>query len=535
MAEAEAINVATARNWLADGEEVAFIDLREEGQHCDGHPLLAVSAPYSRLELDILKLVPRKSTRIILVDGNDGVAGRAGRRLDHLGYTNVHALTGGVAAWSMAGFPLFPSSNVPSKGFAEVVEIDSHTPHVTAAELDRMRADGTKHVVLDSRTVEEFNRFHVPGAQTCPGAELVYRFADMVPDDDTLVVVSCAGRTRSIIGAQSLINAGVPNKVVSLQGGTQGWRLAGLDLERNTHASVVPVSPAAIAAAEARAASVGERFGVKHIDRAALGAWQREAATRTTYVLDVRTPEEFAVGHLPGSVSAPGGQLVQAIDRWVGTRGARLVLVDDHGPRAVMTAHWLKQMGWDVSVLDHPFEGLSLEHGPGETPMPQLPAAAVVKATEAAALLTDGATAIALGSSAAYRAGHARGAVWTIRPRLPKLGMRLLGTRRIVIFAEDVQVARLAVADLAELSDAQVAIVDGGVAAWQEAGYTVVATPDTPPDAERIDFVFWNHNRHATDEGAAQAMRNYLQWELDLPAEIEKDGLSGFRVGAAAE
>jgi rhodanese-related sulfurtransferase len=236
---------------------------------------------------------------------------------------------------------------------------------------------------------------------------------------------------------------------------------------------------------------------------------------------------------VPGSVSAPGGQLVQAIDRWVGTRGARLVLIDDHGTRAVMSAHWLKQMGWDVSVLDHAFDGVTAEQGPGEAVLPTLPAVAIVTPAEAAALLTDGAAAIALGSSAAYRAGHAAGAVWTIRPRLDRLPHRVRGALRIVVFTEDVNVAKLAIADLAELTAAQVVIVDGGIASWRAAGYPVAETPDNPPDSERIDFVFWNHNRHATDEGAAQAMRNYLQWELDLPGEIEKDGLSGFRLGAA--
>src|ERR1700722_16014205 len=481
-AEAQSINVATARDWLGDGAEIAFLDLREEGQHCDGHPLLAVSLPYSRLELDILRLVPRQSTRIVLVDGNDGVAAKAARRLAHLGYGDVSILTGGVAAWSMAGFPLFPSSNVPSKGFAEIVEIESDTPHVTAAELAELQRSGAKLKVLDSRTVEEFNRFHVPGAVTCPGAELVYRFADLVPDPDTLVVVSCAGRTRSIIGAQSLINARVPNKVVSLQGGTQGWRLAGLDLERNTHAAVAPVSPAAVAAAEPRAAAVAARFGVKSIDRITLSGWQREAARRTTYLLDVRTPEEFASGHLAGSVSAPGGQLVQAIDRWVGTRGSRLVLIDDHGARAVMSAHWLEQLGWDVAVLEHAFDGSPLERGPDETPAPTLPAVAIVAPADAAALLADGAAAIALGSSAGFRNGHPPGAVWTIRPRLGRLPARVRGARRIVIFAEDVAVAKLAAGDLGEANDAQIAIVDGGVAAWQAAGYSVVATPDDPPD-----------------------------------------------------
>lgn len=531
MAEAQTINVATARKWLADGGEVAFLDLREEGPHADGHPLLAVNAPYSRLELDVLRLVPRKATRIILVDGNDGVAQRGAQRLSHLGYNDVNCLTGGVAAWSMAGYPLFPSNNVPSKAFAEIVEIDSHTPHITAAELDGLRRAGTKHVVLDSRTIEEFNRFHVPGAQTCPGAELVYRFRDFVPDDDTLVVVSCAGRTRSIIGAQSLINAGVANKVVSLQGGTQGWRLAGLELERNTRQSLAPASEAAAAAAAPRAAAVAERFGVGRIDRQMLAGWLRDAR-RTTYLLDVRTPEEFAAGHLPGSVSAQGGQLVQAIDRWVGTRGARVVLIDDHGVRAVMTAHWLKQMGWEVVVLDRALDGGGWEQGPGEVPTPTLPAAAIVTPAEAAALLADGAAAIVLGSSTAFRAGHPPGAVWTIRPRLPRLPARIFDKRRIVIFADDVAVAKLAVSDIAELSNAQVAIVDGGVAAWRNAGLPMAETPDDPPDNDRIDFIFWNHDRHDNSESSRRAMQNYLQWELDLPAEIEKDGLSGFRLGA---
>jgi len=534
MAEAQTINVATLRDALADGGEIAFIDVREEGQHCDGHPLLAVNLPYSRLELDILRLVPRKSTRVVLVDDDDGVAARAAQRLVHLGYGDASVLAGGVASWSVSGYPLFPSSNVPSKGFAEIVEIDSHTPHVTAAELHEMQRAGTNLKILDSRTVEEFNRFHVPGAQTCPGAELVYRFADLVPDPETLVVVSCAGRTRSIIGAQSLINAGVPNKVVSLQGGTQGWRLAGLELERNTRQSVAPVSAAGVAASAPLAATVAERFGVRRIEPATLAAWRREAETRTTYLLDVRTPEEFAAGHLPGSLSAPGGQLVQAIDRWVATRGARLVLVDDHGTRAVMSAHWLLQMGWDVAVLDHAFAGADLESGPGEPALPLLPAAAVVPIEAAAALMSAGAMAIVLGSSAAVRAAHPPGAVWTIRPRLAGLPAKIRDAARIVMFADDVAAAKLILPDLAQLSSAEIAIAQGGVAAWQAAGSSVVATPDYPPDSERIDFIFWNHNRHDTDEGAQQAMRNYLQWELDLPDEIAKDGLSGFRVGAAS-
>src|SRR5579864_2710008 len=153
MKDSGRVDVATVRGWLADGGEVGFLDVREDGQHGAGHPLLAVSLPYSRLELGIARLVPRRDCRVVLVDDDDGVAARAGRRLTALGYTAVQVLAGGTKSWSAAGYPLFPSTNVPSKAFAEIVEIERHTPHLTPAELGRLRRDGTKHVVLDSRTV----------------------------------------------------------------------------------------------------------------------------------------------------------------------------------------------------------------------------------------------------------------------------------------------------------------------------------------------------------------------------------------------
>ncbi len=164
---AAAIDVATVRRWLGDGGETAFIDVREEGQHGAGHPLLAVNLPYSRLEIAIGHLVPRHSCRIVLVDDGDGIADKAARRLAVLGYDRVHVITGGIDAWS-AEYPLFPSTNVPSKAFAEIVEHEYGTPAISAAELDRRRRAGDKVIVLDSRPLDEYARFHVPGAVACP-------------------------------------------------------------------------------------------------------------------------------------------------------------------------------------------------------------------------------------------------------------------------------------------------------------------------------------------------------------------------------
>ncbi len=520
--------VATVRGWLADGAEIAFVDVREEGQHGEGHPLLAVNIAYSRLEIDIGRLVPRLSCRIVLVDDGDGIGDRAARRLADLGYSDTHVLAGGAPAWAATGYRLFPSSNVPSKAFAEIIEHHCATPAISAEELDQLRRAGRSVTIFDSRPLDEYARFHVPGAVPCPGAELVHRFADAVPTPDTLVVVSCAGRTRGIIGAQSLINAGVPNRAMSLTGGTQGWRLAGFDLASGLGDGLRPVSTDAAEAARRRAAAVEARFGIRRVDRATFSQWKAAADRRTTHVLDVRTPEEFAFGHLPGSVSAPGGQLVQAIDRWVGTRGARLVLADDDGTRAIMTAHWLKQMGWDVQVLDRALSGVALEAGPAASPLPSnLPELPEIAPAEAAEWLAASAGALSLDSSAVYRAGHPAGAVWVTRARPRSLPLCLLALLRIVLFAEDPVTARLAAIDLRETTGSKLAVVRGGAQAWQKGGLPWEATPDVPPDSKRIDYLFWNHDRHA---GNRDAMQAYLRWETELPEQIAADGLAGFNL-----
>ena len=116
---------------------------------------------------------------------------------------------------------------MPSKAFGEFVEHESATPNISADELDALIHDRRDLVVLDSRPFDEYHRVSIPTAVNVPGAELVLRIRDLAPSLATMVVVNCAGRTRSIIGAQSLINAGVPNNVVALRNGTMGWSLAG--------------------------------------------------------------------------------------------------------------------------------------------------------------------------------------------------------------------------------------------------------------------------------------------------------------------
>ena len=122
-----------------------------------------------------------------------------------------------------------------------------------------------------------------------PGAELVLRVHDIAPSPDTLIVVNCAGRTRSIIGAQSLINAGVPNKVVALRNGTMGWHLAGLACDHGKTKRAPVASNSGLTWAKSKANEVARRFGIERIDRAALERWRADHKPHDLYLRRARS------------------------------------------------------------------------------------------------------------------------------------------------------------------------------------------------------------------------------------------------------
>ncbi len=511
------IDARELRALLDAGGELALLDVREEGVHSRAHLFLATSAPLSTLELDIARLVPRPGTLIVLIDDDARLAERAAKVLGRLGYRDLRVLAGGVPGWKQAGYEIYSGVHVPSKAFGEHVEHVSETPRVTATELRAKLDAGEDLVVLDSRPMSEYRVMNIPGASDCPGAELVYRVHQAAPRPETLVVVNCAGRTRSIIGAQSLINAGIPNKVVALKNGTMGWHLAGLELERGQSRMALAPSVEALRKAKEAADRVAKRFSIRFISRSELEK-KKDEAGRTTYVFDVRSPEEYQAGHLPGSASAPGGQLVQETEIYAAVRNARIALVDDHGVRATMTASWLLQLGWpEVYVVEDGLGG-SLEKG-FVTPMP--PAGALISAKELSgkknALLLD------FGTSIQYRKGHIPGAAFVIRSRLEKHKEFLKG-KTVVCTSPDGVLARYAAADLDALA------LEGGTDAWRAAGLPMQAGETKmlePPE----DVYYKPYDGKTPIESA---MRDYLQWELALLEQIKRDPDCRFRDFPAA-
>src|SRR6478672_3176030 len=224
------IEARELKRQLHDGGEIALLDPREEGVFARRHLLLASCVPLSRLELLADDLVPRRTARIVWCDDGDGSALLAARRMASFGYTDVAMLDGGIAAWEAAGYRVYSGVHVPSKAFAEIVEHEADTPWISAPDLKALIDSGADITIFDSRSYEEYQNNSIPSAISVPGAELVYRFTDLVPSPDTTVIVNCGGRTRSIIGAQALRNAGFRNRIMSLKDGTMAWHLAGLQV-----------------------------------------------------------------------------------------------------------------------------------------------------------------------------------------------------------------------------------------------------------------------------------------------------------------
>ncbi len=498
--------------------------------------LQASCIPLSQLELLVGDLVPRLSTRLFVMgEGPEdplALDQRAVRRLAELGYSDVTLVEGGLAAWRAAGYELFSGVGAYSKAFGEWVAVKYETPYVTPEQQHELVDQGVRHVILDCRPRPEYRRMTLPGSRNAPGADLVYRAQEAVEDDTTLILVHCAGRTRSIIGTQSLVNAGLPNPVAAIENGTMGWQLAGYDLEfGQTREAPVPAGPGLDKARQC-AERLTKRFGVRQVDLATVRQWQAEANQHTLYLIDVRLPEEYEAGHWAEARNVQGGQLVQATDEYISVFNSRIVLVDDTEVRAVITASWLIQLGWrEVYVLAGGGNSLPQEKGPyrgrrlglathSEVITPQVLAEALKNQAPSLSVVD-------LASSAFHQLSHIPGAGWAIRSRLSQDLASLPAGDTLVLTSEDGALAHLAARDLAGQGGAarRVLVLEGGTKAWLAAGLPSETGMQRPLSA--VEDAWYMPYMHP--DAPEQAKRDYFAWELGLVEQVERDGTAKYR------
>jgi rhodanese-related sulfurtransferase len=514
--------VSDVRARLDAADEFALLDVRREGDFATGHILLASNLPVALIELRLGTLVPRRTTPIIVCDADVDRALAAAETMARMGYHDVAVLDGGVAAWTAAGHQLFSGINVPSKAFGEFVEHRAGTPHIDPRDLAVMIERGADLVVLDSRPLGEFQTMSIPGAIDCPGGELVYRFFENVPSPDALVVVNCAGRTRSIIGAQSLIDAQVPNRIVALRDGTMGWHLAGLALDRGRSRRARAPGEAALERARQHAHAVARRAEVPRATWDDVRASQAEEG-RTTYLFDVRDGDEFQLSHPAGAISAPGGQLVQTLDAFAAVRGARVFLCDADGVRGAMAAAWLKQMGW--ADVFHVTDGLA--GAPLAVPTPaaaQSDARAIEPAVVGSLIDAGRAVVLDLADSKEYRRRHLAPALFCERDALAAALASLAPEQIVLLTSPDGRLAQIA-AEALTLPVSRLQFIAGGTGACARAGLAMASGRGNLPD--RPTDVFYRP--YDNDRGVETAMRQYLDWEVSLIDRLEGEPGVRFR------
>jgi len=515
----QSVDAKTLKQWLHGQTEIAVFDVREHGQYGESHLFLATSVPYSRLEYEVTRLAPRKSVRLVVYDENgDGVSVKAAQALIQQGYQDVYILSGGTQGWQDAGFNLFAGVNLPSKTFGELVEHQCHTPRVSAHDLMKMMVDQEDFVILDGRPQSEFKKMSIPGAQCCPNGELVYRIKSHVRNQDTKIIINCAGRTRSIIGAQTLINLGIKNPIYALENGTQGWYLNDYVLDHGKVADYAEpkVDDEILLASQA----LVNKFDIPFISDEQFLLWKNDEG-RSLYLCDVRTIEEFSLNGLPGAQHTPGGQLIQATDQFVGVRNARIVLYDSDGVRAITVASWLKQMGHDVAVLR---DGVNSKVSLPSIRIDYLLGKPTIKTSDFYQLVqNESVTILDIRGSMQYRKNHLPNSLWAIRPRLQEIIHD--AKERIVIISDD---PALTYGVLLELDrfDLNIQVYELGDSGFSKELETI-STQTLPPDEDCIDFLFFVHDRH---DGNKVAARRYLEWETGLIAQLDQDEMSLFSI-----
>jgi rhodanese-related sulfurtransferase len=516
---------ASLKSLLEGKTPFALIDVREAGEYNSSHIPGSSLIARRQLESAVTQAVPFKGTSVVVCDDDGRRAALAARTLERLGYRQVSVLDGGINRWVTDGLATEWGMNVPSKDFGEKVEVVHHVPEVEAKDLAARIKNGEKFVILDSRTPEEFRRFCIPGGRSVPGGELALRITDIAKDidRDTTIIVNCAGRTRSIIGARVLQRMGIP-RVYGLKNGTAGWVLAGHQLETGADRVQLPEpSAAGVAAAEAYAARLAAEDGVRFLDVPALKSLMDRRGAESIYFIDVRTADEYAAGHIPGFRWFPGGQAVQRSDDVAVVKNAPIVFACDKKARATLIASWYRQMGFrDVFAVDGgttawSASGGALEKGlPDESPagLPEARSAArsiSPRDVQAAAPGAAPGAIIFVDTSQEFARGHVPGSRWVPRGWLELWIGDIVPskTTAVTVTGVDDLGAALAAATLKELGYQNVSILDGGMAAWQKAGLSVergLSGVMTPP----CDVVPAGPDRNFAD------MQNYLRWEEAL-------------------
>lgn len=514
------------RSALLGSGELALLDVREARWFCDAHLNLARLAPLSTLELQMGEFVPRRTTDIVVYDEDDaalGPAARAAALLRRLGYVRVRRLAGGLNAWRAGGLPVIDGYATLVKAFGDLARQHYGTPTLSLAEFEQRRRAGHPTTLIDARPREEFEFLSIEGARNYPGTELALR-ALPAHEPDHLWVVNCFSRTRGIIGATTLRLLACAGRTVFLEDGVMAWGLRGGAVVQNASPvdDIPPESPEVLRALADRLIA---RHGLSVVDSEGLERFRRDA-DRSLHVFDLRPASTKTPG--TGARSVPGGQLLMHFENYVGTRNARIVLVDEpHGLRAAVTAFWLAQLNqFEVHVLrgDLPASGEAVPKHVLDDNDPGL-----LSEDLAHRIARDEVDLVDVGPSSDYEKGHLPRAHFLLPASLDSLEPLLRPGRAVVFVSPDGAASRLAARDARlRWPGSTFDWLRGGTAAWRAGGGTL-ETAFAPKQLLTPFDDDWGSAMRVFGPRRNDVWAAYLEWERGLSRRVIADPTVKFR------
>lgn len=530
-------------HWRATGKVHALLDVRERGEYALGQIPGSCPLPRGLIEICLERMVPWREVPLVLYSNAEHRSVLAAQTCLRLGYRDVRVLGGGIHQWSANGRSPAYGVNVIGKTFGERLSVTDEVQQLTPDEVAALSESGNT-LIFDARTASEYAKGHIPGAYNVPGGQLVPTVFDAGierADRSAPIIVHCAGRTRSIVGAYLLRQAGFDN-VFALRNGTMAWVMSGRELDREPRPWIAPDTGAE---GSARSARFAHEF-VRGTHAYPIPESELPAAAdshQPCYLIDVRMVDEYTAGHIPGALSCPAGQLANAVDEQLAVRDALLVCYSGTETRAKIGAGLLARIGYRrVAWLTG---GLSDWEGPVETGDPNAylddlafsrSDVRTIGGAELAAVLRDGTgTLLDVRRSSEYALSHIPGSVWIPRGDLERrIGAHASADAQLIVASDRELRSTLAARTLLDLGHRNVSVLEGGINAWISAGRPTeegldgadVSLAEAKEDAELVA------RRPRLLERNRDDMVRYLDWEERLGTEMQANAEPAVRASA---
>jgi len=357
-------------------------------------------------------------------------------------------------------------------------------------DLAALMSSDALFAVFDVRERGEYNQCQIPKTTSLPRSQIECRIAALVPWRDIPIVVYDEGGIRAALAAATLSELGYQDVSV-LDGGVAAWQADG----RETASGVNVPSKA---------------FGEKLHDEQNVPELSAEELNNLLerkaelMILDMRTPEEYGRFCIPGGVNVPGGELILWAED---LRHKPAVIVNCAGrTRGIVGAASLRRMGLsNVRALRNGtmgwlLAGFELERSPQRSqPSPshasraQAPVIARRIASESSLVWVSAASLsdrkrpakdpptylIDVRSESEYETGHMPGSLCLPGGQAVQRADDFIAVRNArILFVDDEAARAVMTADwFRQMGFPHIAVLDGGLPAWTEAGGQLATGP----------------------------------------------------------